>query len=264
MIVDLHTHTRDSFDGFTSPMQLLDACVRRGIGAIAVTEHDRRCAIDPEQFVSRGVEIVPGCEFTTDAGAHILGLFVADGLEAGRHRRDILEHIRSQDGIAVMPHPWKPGSGYMAIHGEDEFVGRFQFIELLNGGWKARDSAPWIRALAERYGMRMIASSDSHRACQVGLCATRLLGSVAEAGGLRKYLDGVQQDHLELLVDARALSSRGRRTRPFQRLGAYQLALTLVPTGLRSMAKRMHYLLGSDGVSSDPDYQVVLSEATSW
>src|ERR1035437_9760956 len=118
MIIDLHNHTRASHDGFTSSSQLLRACVVRAINMVAVTEHDLACIVDPRPFEAHGIVLIPGCEYTTEAGAHVIGLFVTDPLPEGSTRQEIIKHIQSSDGLIVMSHPFNPGSGYLEIHGE--------------------------------------------------------------------------------------------------------------------------------------------------
>lgn len=263
MIVDLHTHTRDSHDGFTEPSELLAACVVRGVDAIAITEHDRASRVDPAPFRRAGIEVVPGCEFTTDLGAHIIGLFTTVALPPGSPPGRILEFIAGTGGIAVMPHPFKPCSGYLALHGEDADSRRFAFVEAINGGWRAGADAPRIADFASRNGIRMVASSDSHRACQVALCCTRIPDPPA-GGGARQALLAARPEDIELLMDRGRLRSRGRRTRGFQRAAAYQAALRAVPRRLRRVGKLLQYRMSADRRAVPPRFEVVLPESAEW
>ncbi len=77
---DLHTHSVYS-DGTWTPVQLVEEAQQLGLGAIALTDHNTVAGL-PE-FLSaaegRGVEAVPGIEFSTDyrdLDVHILGLFI--------------------------------------------------------------------------------------------------------------------------------------------------------------------------------------------
>ncbi len=79
---DLHTHSIYS-DGTWTPEQLLDEAERIGLGAIALTDHNTVAGLP--HFLSaaagRGVEAVPGIEFSTDYAeldVHILALFVKE------------------------------------------------------------------------------------------------------------------------------------------------------------------------------------------
>ncbi|MGI6130390.1 MAG: PHP domain-containing protein [Bacillota bacterium] len=78
--VDLHCHTTAS-DGTFTPGELVEEARRRGLVAIAVTDHDSVAGIDEAMAggAAIGVEIVPGLELSTDVDdgeVHILGYFI--------------------------------------------------------------------------------------------------------------------------------------------------------------------------------------------
>ena len=80
MICDLHAHSRFS-DGSDTPEQLVELAVHEGLKAVALTDHNTVAGLPSfvEAARSRGVEPVPGCEFSTDYNGvelHILGLFI--------------------------------------------------------------------------------------------------------------------------------------------------------------------------------------------
>lgn len=76
---DLHTHTLCS-DGVQTPTELVAQALERGLGAIAITDHDTLTGLDEaRQHADGGLEIVPGVELSTAAGdleVHVLGYFV--------------------------------------------------------------------------------------------------------------------------------------------------------------------------------------------
>lgn len=263
MILDLHTHTRSSHDGFTKPNELINACIARGIDAIAVTEHDFPCVLDPAPFADRGIELIPGCEFTDTNGAHIIGLFVRKGLPPGLRSEAILDHIHTEGGLAVMPHPWKQGSGFMSNGGDVRLAARFDFIEFINGGWRSAMHAAEIVRLASEHNIRMISSSDSHKASQVGLCCSRIM-SAKKCEGARAALDGARQEDIEMLIDHRMLIKHGRRSKFIQRSVPYQLILPLIPTGLRRIFKLALYSAGSERYASPPNFECLKPGSSSW
>ena len=265
MIVDLHSHTSSSHDGFTTQAELLEACLVRGIDEIAVTEHDAFCTLDGYLFEKNGVELIPGREFTTDGGAHVLGLFISNSIPASNSRHDIVHHIKAQNGIVIMPHPWKPNSGYLAVHEEDELIWEFDFIELVNGGWRAEKYSDNIVKIAQNYNLKMVASSDSHRGCQVGLCATRIVGiQVFHVGDAKSHLHNVTQDNLELLIDKRGFIRKGRRNRWFQVTNLYQIILPLIPVLIRRYFKRIHYTFSGDSRPGTPHYDIFKVGKNPW
>ena len=80
---DLHTHSTCS-DGSLTPTQLAKEAARRGLTAIALTDHNTAKGLPEFVFAgaSEGLLTVPGCEFSTDhefggrkKELHIVGLF---------------------------------------------------------------------------------------------------------------------------------------------------------------------------------------------
>jgi predicted metal-dependent phosphoesterase TrpH len=265
MIVDLHNHTIASHDGFTNNEQLLNACIRRSVNAIAVTEHDRACSVDRAKFNANGIELIPGCEYTTEGGAHIIGLFVTQSLQIGSKRETILNFIKSNDGIAVMPHPFKPVSGYLAIHGDEDLVSEFDFIELINGGWRTSDFRDRIIDISCRRNLVMISSSDSHRANQVGMCVTKICGiQNFKVGDAKSILRNVQQSEIEMMIDRRILARKERRIKKFQKLKIYQILLHFVPNKVRRILKLIQYRYSHDLISSPPNFEVIETRNLKW
>lgn len=79
-IVDLHTHTTCS-DGTFTPKQLVEYAVKKGLSALAITDHDVLDGVEEAVYYGSrlGIEIIPGIEVSTDyegSEIHIVGLFV--------------------------------------------------------------------------------------------------------------------------------------------------------------------------------------------
>lgn len=263
MILDLHAHTVRSHDGFTTARELVAACRLRGIDAIAITEHDRICAADPDLFARNGVELIPGCEFTDASGAHILGLFVTKGLPFGSSSEKILDHIHEQGGFAVMAHPWKPGSGFLATGGARRLAAQFDFVELINGGWLSRDHIADTLELAREFGLRLIASSDSHKANQVGLCCTRIQGAHG-SGGAATALRQASQDDIEFLIDGDLLERYGRRVSSLQKTTTYQAVLPFIPKQVRRGIKLAYYSIGDQRYARSSNFKSFNCENLPW
>lgn len=74
---DLHVHTTAS-DGGWEPEEIVRLSAERGVGTIAITDHDttaaNRRAVTSGK--AHGVEVIPGVELTTSEGNHVLGYFV--------------------------------------------------------------------------------------------------------------------------------------------------------------------------------------------
>lgn len=83
-MIDLHTHSVLS-DGSDPPERIPELAAAAGCRAVALTDHDRLdgLAAAAARAGELGVELVPGCEISCDAGLpgsmHVLVWFVADG-----------------------------------------------------------------------------------------------------------------------------------------------------------------------------------------
>lgn len=78
--VDLHTHSRCS-DGTLTPGELVDYAIEKGLGAVALTDHDTVDGLDELLEYAKGkpIEVIPGIEYSTEYNnrdVHIVGLFI--------------------------------------------------------------------------------------------------------------------------------------------------------------------------------------------
>jgi len=80
MRADLHTHSTAS-DGEMTPAALVHYARERGLGALALTDHDSVAGLDTASQAARrvGIDFVPGVELSCDVPqneVHILGYFI--------------------------------------------------------------------------------------------------------------------------------------------------------------------------------------------
>jgi len=77
--VDLHAHTTHS-DGTLTPDELVREAIGRGLGAIAITDHDTVSAVATATAAAGdAIEVIPGVELSSSAAGrelHVLGYFV--------------------------------------------------------------------------------------------------------------------------------------------------------------------------------------------
>jgi len=75
MSIDLHTHTTSS-DGTLTPAQLVEYAHKKGLSAIAVTDHDSIDGVDEAVATGDmlGIEVVAGVELSVKYGAHNIHL----------------------------------------------------------------------------------------------------------------------------------------------------------------------------------------------
>ena len=102
--VELHCHTYHSSDSLMLPQQILDACERRGIDRVAITDHNSLAgalethALDPER-------VIIGEEILTTEG-EILGYFMKEEIPEGLPPMEVVEQLTDQGAVISISHPF--------------------------------------------------------------------------------------------------------------------------------------------------------------
>jgi predicted metal-dependent phosphoesterase TrpH len=156
MVVDLHTHSTCS-DGLLAPGELVARAARRGVGMLALTDHDETAGLPEARHGARltGVSLINGVEISVSWGGHtlhVVGLKVdpdhpalSDGLaklrEGRRHRAITIAAELEKAGVE--------GSlaGARSYVTNSELVGRTHFARFLVERGHARD----VQAVFRRY-----------------------------------------------------------------------------------------------------------------
>jgi len=108
-IVELHCHTIYSKDSLTTPQQMLDACQRKGIDRIAITDHNsiegalRAEKLDPDR-------VIVGEEIYTTHG-ELLAFFVNELVPGGLSPLETITRLRDQDAFISVSHPFDQHRG---------------------------------------------------------------------------------------------------------------------------------------------------------
>lgn len=171
--VEFHCHTIASKDSLTRPRDLVEACRRKGIDRVVVTDHNTiagaRAAqkLDPER-------VIVGEEILTTRG-EILAAFVTEEIPAGLTPQEAIRRLKEQGAFISVSHP---------------------FDELREGGWREDDLLEILpdvdaieiynsrcmyprfnraaRRFAEAHNIPGTVGSDAHAAFEVGRSLLRL------------------------------------------------------------------------------------------
>lgn len=171
--VDYHFHTAWSYDGWATPPEILVAARAAGLTTLCVTDHDTMAgALALRALAGAELEVVVGCEFTCDDGSHLIGL----GLRAEIAERGALalaDRIHDQGGLVLLPHLFRRGTGVLRPERRrppdevEELLARADLVEAFNGRDTFENNAR-SRALVAARGLAGVASSDAHRASEIG------------------------------------------------------------------------------------------------
>jgi glycosyltransferase involved in cell wall biosynthesis len=104
--VDLHMHTDHSSDCATPVEVLLAEARSRGLGAIAVTDHNEVSGALDARAKADGLTVIVGEEVKTAEQGEVIGLFIEEKIPRGLTLEETIAEIKRQGGLVYVPHPF--------------------------------------------------------------------------------------------------------------------------------------------------------------
>src|SRR5437764_1321790 len=104
--VDLHMHTDHSHDCATPVEVLLAEARARGLGAIAITDHNEISGALEARSKTDGVKVIVGEEVKTGDQGEVIGLFIEEKIPRGMTLQETIAEIKRQGGLVYVPHPF--------------------------------------------------------------------------------------------------------------------------------------------------------------
>jgi len=104
--VDLHMHTDHSYDCATPVEVLLAHAKMRGLGAIAVTDHNEVSGAHEARAKANGVKVIVAEEVKTADQGEVIGLFIEEKIPRGMTLQATIAEIKRQGGLVYVPHPF--------------------------------------------------------------------------------------------------------------------------------------------------------------
>ena len=104
--VDLHMHTDHSYDCATPVEVLLAEARGRGLGAIAVTDHNEISGALEARSKADGLQVIVAEEVKTADQGEVIGLFLEDKIPRGMTLAQTIAEIKRQGGLVYVPHPF--------------------------------------------------------------------------------------------------------------------------------------------------------------
>jgi len=188
---DLHTHTYFSPDSLTSPEKYVQACLKRRINCVAVTDHnDIGGALAVEKLAS--FKVIIGEEVETSEG-EIIGLFLQEEVPAGLSPEETVRRIKEQGGLVCIPHPFDRLRGTRL--GEAalmRILPQVDIIEALNARTTLRGDNEQAARFAQEHGLAMSAGSDAHSARELG----RACVEMPDFEGPREFLQALGEGRI--------------------------------------------------------------------
>jgi predicted metal-dependent phosphoesterase TrpH len=167
MRIDLHCHTRHSYDSLTSFEALLHWMNRRGLDMVAITDHNTISGA--LEFHSRAPHrFLVGEEIETTDG-ELIGLFLDQEVPPGLSPQETIALIRAQGGLVGASHPLDRFRGTaMGLEALETIREQLDFLEVFNARTFLPDDNRKAQELATRWGLPGSAGSDAHAPFEVG------------------------------------------------------------------------------------------------
>ncbi|MGZ5311381.1 MAG: glycosyltransferase [Solirubrobacterales bacterium] len=231
---DLHMHTDHSPDCATPAELLLETAKARGLGAIAITDHNEISgALEAREIAERigGIKVIVAEEVKTAHEGEVIGLFIEEKIERGLSLAETIAEIRRQGGLVYVPHPFDRLHSVPDYEHLLKVVEDVDILEVFNPRVTLSSFNEEAVRFARKYRIVAGAGSDSHVAQGLGSVRIRLrdfdgpqefLESMREADIVRKHKNLVYVQALKFLQTsggrggaslARADGSRSRRKR---------------------------------------------------
>ena len=188
--VDLHMHTDHSYDCATPVSTLLAAARERGLGAIAVTDHNEVSgALAARELAEEyGVKVIVGEEVKTGGQGEVIGLFLEEKIPRGLTLQETIAEIKRQGGLVYVPHPFDRLHSVPDYEHLLEVVDDVDALEVFN----PRIAIPAYNEEAARFAAKYRipggAGSDSHVA--QGLGSVRI--HMRDFGGPEEFLESLR------------------------------------------------------------------------
>jgi len=191
--LDLHTHSRFSFDGFSEPSAMIEMAKARGLHGLAITDHDTsRCvdwferigALSRNGLPIEGFLVIPGQEISTAEG-HLLALGVRLPDLRGIPAREAVDWVQKLGGVAIAAHPLDRFRHGIPLSVLDTLP--LDGIETFNAACTFPQHNAWAAAYAASRGLAGTGGSDAHFSDVVGTAWTEAeveeltLGNALEA-----------------------------------------------------------------------------------
>ncbi len=225
--VDLHMHTDHSYDCATPVEVLLAEARERGLGAIAVTDHNEISGALEAAAKADGVKVIVGEEIKTADQGEVIGLFLTEKIPRGMSLPETIAEIKRQGGLVYVPHPFD------RLHSVPDYehllgvLDEVDAIEVFNPRVAISEFNDEAVRFAAKYRIPAGAGSDAHVPQGLGSVRIRMrdfdgpeefLHALRDADIMRNpasllYVQALKFLQTKALPEAARKASRDRRVR---------------------------------------------------
>lgn len=184
--VEFHCHTVYSKDCLLPPEKLVEACRRKEIDRVVVTDHNTIAGalvakeLDP-------LRVIVGEEIKTEKG-ELLAAFMTEEISPGLSPIETIARLRDQGAFISVSHPFdQMRSGHWQVDDLVEILPLVDAIETFNARCMWPGANQQAREFAAERDLLRTAGSDAHTAYELGK-AIMIMPRFQDADSLRKAL----------------------------------------------------------------------------
>ncbi len=173
MRIEVHCHTRYSYDSILSLNLLYIACLIKKIKYIAITDHNTiEGAIAFKRICDkRGskVNVIVGEEIMTLNG-EIIALFIKNKIPSNLSPEETVSKIEEQRGLVYIPHPYdlKRKKTVLDERSIADLSKRIDCMEAHNGRNILREYDDRQMEIVKKYNVNKVIGSDAHSVIEIG------------------------------------------------------------------------------------------------
>ena len=221
--VDLHMHTDHSPDCATPVDVLLQTAKERGLGAIAITDHNEISgALAARERAQRDgdVKVIVAEEVKTAEQGEVIGLFIEEKIPRGMTMAETIGEIRRQGGLVYVPHPFDRLHSVPDYEHLLDIVEDIDILEVFNPRVALTAFNEEAERFAAKYRIVPGAGSDSHVAQGLGSVMIRVhdfdgpeefLEAMRDADIVRKHKNLIYVQALKFLQTSGRSGAAARR-----------------------------------------------------
>jgi predicted metal-dependent phosphoesterase TrpH len=189
--VDLHMHTDHSGDCATPVDVLIHTARDRGLGAIAITDHNEVSgALEARKLAEElgDIKVIVAEEVKTAEQGEVIGLFLEEKIPKGLTMAATIREIRAQGGLVYVPHPFDRFHSVPDYEHLLDMVEEIDILEVFNPRVAVTSFNEEAVRFAAKYRIVSGAGSDSHVAQGLGSVRQR----IHEFDGPAEFLEAMR------------------------------------------------------------------------
>ena len=147
--------------------EIIDRCLKTKINCIAISDHGTVEGALKMQSLAP-FKVIVAEEILTPHG-EIMGIFLKEGIPSGISIEEAIFHIKAQDALVCLPHPFDPFRGLRLDNNRlEELAEQIDIIEVFNARSPLSRPATKAQNFAMKYDLPGIVGSDAHSPGEIG------------------------------------------------------------------------------------------------